>query len=166
MLRAVEIESSFWSKVDYDVRDVGRCWPWLGGVQRGYGAFYFRDVSGKKFAARPHRLAYELTFGELPTRADSGIEIDHLCHDPEICKRGDHCMHRRCCNPYHLRLSNSAANGAPDRMVYWQTLKTHCPQGHEYSSTNTGIRPNGHRYCRACSRNRMRARNANRREAQ
>lgn len=27
---------------------------------------------------------------------------DHLCHDPEVCKLGDKCPHRSCCNWRHL----------------------------------------------------------------
>ena len=30
--------------------------------------------------------------------------------------------------------------------------KTHCPQGHEYSEENTGLRSDGTRYCRMCLR--------------
>lgn len=32
------------------------------------------------------------------------------------------------------------------------TLKTHCPSGHEYSGTNLARRPNGNRRCRECDR--------------
>lgn len=153
-----EIEAQFWAKVDHDPHDPGRCWPFTDAVQRGYGSFRFRDVSRALCQVRPHRFAYVLTFGEIPLHRDGGPEIDHLCHDPEQCKAGDECPHRRCCNPYHMRLSTSVENGAPDRMVYWQTLKTHCPQGHEYSTANTLVRSNGHRSCRACNRDRARAR--------
>jgi hypothetical protein len=153
-----EIEASFWSRVDYDVQDTDRCWPWTEGVQRGYGAFRFRDVANRRWIARPHRLAYELMFGEIPTYEDSGVEVDHMCHNPTTCLSGDDCPHRRCCNPHHMKLSINIENCAPDRMVHWQSLKTHCPQGHEYSAANTHIRTNGHRMCRTCNRDRARHR--------
>lgn len=159
-----ELESRFWAKVDYDIQDEVRCWPWTDGVQRGYGHFYLRDTTGRRHAVRPHRLAYELMFGEIPTYAESGIEVDHTCHDPAVCVAGDNCPHRRCCNPHHMKLSVNVENCAPGRMVHWQRLKTHCPQGHEYSTANTLLRPNGHRYCRTCNNSRAKA-NASKRMA-
>jgi len=152
-----EIEAAFWAKVDHDPHDEERCWPYLDATQRGYGSFRFRDVHGIRCQVRPHRLAYVLTHGEIPLHRDGGPEVDHLCHDPKVCRAGDECPHRRCCNPAHMRLSTAAENGAPDRMVYWQTLKTHCPRGHEYSAANTSVRPNGHRHCKTCNRDRVRA---------
>jgi len=29
---------------------------------------------------------------------------------------------------------------------------THCVNGHEFTPENTGLKPNGFRYCRACQR--------------
>lgn len=156
MTRVLELEERFWSKVDYDPYNPGRCWPWTDGVQRGYGIFHFRDVDNSRVAVRPHRQAYVLTFGEIA--AGSSDQIDHICHNPQECTAGDACPHRRCCNPDHMVLANGAENSAPDRMVRWQTLKTHCPQGHEYSAANTYFHKNGHRACRACNRDRARAR--------
>ena len=155
--RTGEIEAQFWAKVDYDPHDIQRCWPWTDATRRGYGLFHFRDAYGTRVSLRPHRQAYILVFGEIPTYAESRTEIDHICHDPKVCQAGDDCQHRRCCNPWHMRLSNGLENSAPDRMVYWQTRKTHCPQGHEYDDINTARRPEGHRYCKTCNRNRVRA---------
>lgn len=36
--------------------------------------------------------------------------------------------------------------------------RTRCPQGHNYSPENTGLRNDGSRWCRACNRARMAAR--------
>ncbi len=158
-----ELEARFWSQVDFDPHNTERCWPWIRGTQYGYGFFHFTDMAGIRVKVRSHRLAYVLTFGEIPTE-NKELQIDHLCHDPESCQEGGSCPHRKCCNPHHLRLSTGKENGAPDRMVYWQTLKTHCRQGHEYSPANTAFHLNGHRYCRTCNRERQARIRAQRRQ--
>jgi hypothetical protein len=38
----------------------------------------------------------------------------------------------------------------------WNKDKTHCPQGHEYTTENTGYNKDGSRTCRACNRDNMR----------
>jgi hypothetical protein len=78
--------------------------------------------------------------------------VDHLCHDPTTCQRGDDCPHRSCCNPHHMTLATAKTNGSPDRMVYWQLRKTHCPSGRPYDAGNTQYRSNGHRVCGTCNR--------------
>jgi len=70
----------FWAKVD---RNGEGCWEWRGGKNStGYGFLHWQ---GKSVAA--HRLAYELTNGQIP----EGMDIDHECRK------------RPCCNPDHLR---------------------------------------------------------------
>jgi hypothetical protein len=39
---------------------------------------------------------------------------------------------------------------------HFQANKTHCPQGHPYDETNTRVRRDGSRACRACGRERVR----------
>ena len=36
-----------------------------------------------------------------------------------------------------------------------RTKKTHCPQGHEFTSENTYTDPRGYRHCKTCRRERM-----------
>lgn len=99
------LEERFWAKVDKDgplpvMRpELGPCWLWTRGLfkKTGYGKF---GVSGKK-VAYAHVLAYELTIGPRP----QGLELDHLCHegDPSCLERpASECVHRRCCNPWHM----------------------------------------------------------------
>ena len=114
----VEFEERFWSKVDWDLDDVERCWPWTASkMWRGYGQFRFVDVHGKQCVARAHRLAYELEFGPVPEVGEGGIEVhlDHECHDPATCQLGDECPHRACCNPFHMRLTTNHGNHASGR---------------------------------------------------
>lgn len=49
-----------------------------------------------------------------------------------------------------------AAGRAEPRVLPGRARPSHCPQGHPYVGTNVGIRPNGHRWCRACARERSR----------
>ena len=91
----------FWQRVDR--RGADECWPWTRALNgKGYGNVTFR---GETTGA--HRVAYELTVGPI---AD-GLEIDHTCHDPNACQAlGDDCLHRRCCNPAHLKPVTHAVN--------------------------------------------------------
>jgi hypothetical protein len=157
----MEIEERFWSKVDWDANNEDRCWPWLSFVDKGgYGHFWVKDSM-----VSVHRLAYELEIDYIPDE----LQIDHLCHDPKSCIVGDLCPHRRCCNPYHMKPVTALENADPNRSdsmraCEWQTSKTCCPRGHEYSEENTYIVPKtGHRQCRACNKRRDAERTARRR---
>jgi hypothetical protein len=80
------IELRFWNKLEH----VGDCWEWTGfRSPQGYGSV---AVNGK--AARTHRVAYMLTFGEIP----AGMCVCHKCDNPP------------CCNPAHLFLGTHKDN--------------------------------------------------------
>jgi hypothetical protein len=106
------------------VDDAG-CWLWLGALNsKGYGS---AGVNGKVVSV--HRLAYELTHGEIPT----GHDIHHRCGV------------RRCCNPEHLEAVTRREHvhehrppGAP------------CARGHERRQ-----KPDGRWYCPTRERRRL-----------
>lgn len=146
----------FWSRVVVGRED--ECWLWVGPIHPGgYGK---TSENGKKFYA--HRRAYELTYGPIPP----GLDIDHVCHNQDpSCEGGDGCLHRRCCNPAHLRAATRSENLKAGRTHCgygtWQAAKTHCPRGHLYDEENTQWRTqwsNGRlkRACAACNRLRHR----------
>lgn len=135
----VTAEDRFWAKVE----KTKTCWLWTGAIGKGgYGNFY----ADRRYV-RAHRFAYELLVGPIP----EGLDIDHV--------RARGCRHRHCVNPAHLepvtrqenllRGATSAAKNA---------AKTHCPRGHEYTKENTRMRKRAGRECKACHRDRERAR--------
>jgi hypothetical protein len=82
-------KSRFWKKVDR--RGQKACWPWLGARDKdGYGVF---GVSTKVKTARAHRVAWQLTNGDL-----GDLQVLHDCDVPE------------CCNPNHLFLGTNHDN--------------------------------------------------------
>lgn len=83
----------FWSKIAITANP-DKCWNYSEWCDRdGYGKFNFKD---KCFYG--HRVAYELTKGEIPV----GLLVCHTCDNPS------------CCNPNHLFLGTHTIN-AHDR---------------------------------------------------
>jgi hypothetical protein len=97
---------------------------------KGYGAFM---VGGRN--VRVHRWAYETLVGPIP----DGLVIDHLCRV------------RNCVNPDHLEPVTHRENIRRGEAGAWNRVKTHCPQGHEYTPENTRYSGTT-RNCRECQR--------------
>lgn len=129
------IAERFWERVE----KTDTCWLWKGyKLPKGYGMF----CMGPKYAGHSqlaHRWAYELTHGEKPT--DKQLVL-HSCDNPS------------CVNPDHLRLGTHADNlrDASSRGRHYNTKKTHCKNGHEYTPENTFIsqRKKRNTTCRIC----------------
>lgn len=120
------------------------CWEYVKSRNpAGYGVAW----DGKK-TRLAHRLAWLLWTGEEPE-----VVRHSVCDNPP------------CCNPFHLR-GGTHADNVGDKVskgrhtrgpTHPNSGKTHCPQGHEYSSENTYVYPNEHggvrRHCKSCLRN-------------
>jgi hypothetical protein len=118
----------FWPKV----KKTEKCWLWIACItQDGYGQFWCN-----KKLQYAHRLSFELHKGEIP----KGLTIDHLCRV------------RHCVNPDHLdsvtNKENILRGIAPSAQ---NAVKTHCVQGHEYTTENTYRHKRG-RECRICGK--------------
>src|SRR3990167_4248135 len=107
------------------------CWEWNGCFDpNGYTRLYHahRGIFG-------HRFSYEQARGPIPI----GMEIDHLCRNTG------------CTNPEHLepvphRINVLRGIGTPAV----NAVKTACPRGHQYDTSNTIRYPDGRRWCRKC----------------
>lgn len=110
------------------------CLIWTGATDGGgrYGSFFW---DGR--VRRAHKVAFEWASGPVP----DGLVLDHLCRVT------------LCVNPDHLepvtQRENILRGGAPTAL---NALKTHCPQGHAYTSENTRVQRTGGRVCRTCER--------------
>lgn len=130
----------FWSKVitsDTHSYNGTPCLEWTATTDsKGYGKF---GLNGKTKQA--HRVSYEDAKRKIP----EGLELDHLCRNTS------------CVNSDHLEPVTNKEN-CRRGLVGFVTglknrLKTHCPQGHEYSKENTYNRSDKvGRICRTCIR--------------
>lgn len=95
-----------------------------------------------------HRVSYEHFIGPIA----EGLELDHLCHTAdETCAGGFSCTHRRCVNPAHLEPVSHRVNSLRGRSQFAKNAaKTHCLRGHEFTTDNTYVDPQGGRQCRTC----------------
>lgn len=133
------LPTRFWEKVAEGQR-VGGCWLWQGARGGGagdYGVFYFQ---GKLRLA--HRCSYHALVSPLDWSAPRGHALEHVHH---TCRSG------LCVNPAHLILTP-----ASEHLGHGHRDKLSCPSGHPYDDSNTRIRSNGWRACRACDRARTR----------
>lgn len=130
-----DVESLFWNHVN----KTETCWLWTGRItSKGYGRWR-SSRAGYPHGTGAHRAAYVFLIGPIP----ENLVLDHLCRV------------RHCVNPDHLEpvtLEENLRRGF--RMI------THCPQGHEYSETNTYRQKAGSRSCRPCHANKERERRA------
>src|SRR5271155_3699797 len=114
------------------------CWLWTGHTnQGGYGIF-----SAHRVKSVAHRFNFERYRGRIP----KGLDLDHLCRV-------------RCCvNPWHLEPVTLSENVKRGEAGKYQTKRTHCPQGHEYTPDNTYCPPGARtprRCCRQCAKLRV-----------
>lgn len=135
-----EAQSRFWSRVEKG--EPNECWNWTGyTVGAGYGVM---RVHGKQYLV--HRLSYVLHGGTIP----SGDTVDHLC------------FNKVCVNPAHLDTCSLRENQrrawAIQYWTHYNTKKTHCKRGHEFTPENTRELKGGRRCCRTCVNERQRAR--------
>jgi len=86
--RQKSLEQRLWPKVA--IAGPGECWEWQGvKLPSGHGQIKVGDVS-----TLPHRVAYALTNGSIP----SDVDVCHRCDNPP------------CCNPAHLFSGDALAN--------------------------------------------------------
>ena len=110
------------------------CLIWEGRISDGYGYIW---LNGHNF--RVHRLVYEYFNGPLPR----GLMPDHLCRV------------RSCANHHHMEPVTNRVNvlrGIGPTAI--AARKTHCQNGHPFTSENLGTpcKSSGHiRVCKKCA---------------
>ncbi len=122
------------------------CHEWMGNLSAGGYGFARHPVTNK--IVQSHRLAYEIFNGPIP----DGMVVCHSCDNP------------RCVRREHLSVGTAFDNqrDSVSKRRHWQSRKTHCAKGHEFTTENTySVKmPSGTlgRQCRECHRIREAAR--------
>jgi hypothetical protein len=122
-----------------DQKSTPGCWIFTGcRIRGGYGMVRTGSVlDGSARSKLAHRVVYEAIVGPIP----EGLELDHLCRNPA------------CVNPAHLEPVDHRTNvlrGFSPSAIH--ARKTHCVNGHEFTTENTLVDKKGKRNCRACAR--------------
>lgn len=115
------------------------CLLWTGRKNDdGYGSMRVGSrTDGSRRMVLTHRVAWEHKHGSVP----DGLELDHTCKI------------RHCVNVRHLRAVTHRKN-METATFGWRRYLTHCKHGHEFTESNTYVRKNGTRACKACGRER------------
>ena len=129
----------------------GSCWIFTGDKNKVTG---YSRISLDGQPEYVHRASYRLHGGTLV----EDMTIDHRCHNGDPgCRGNASCVHRRCVNPDHLEQVPIGENILRGNGCCAQNArKTHCSNGHEFTTENTVITKRGYRQCRACYRDRNR----------
>lgn len=103
----------------------------------GYGNVFYR---GQRWIVT--RLLWTIHKGPIP----DGLVACHTCDNPA------------CCTLDHLWLGTRGDNirDSASKGRHQEQVKTHCPRGHAYDTSNTRVNANGSRHCKICSRGRQR----------
>ena len=122
----------FWQKIEKSTD----CWEWTACKSHGYGQLH---SNGKLI--RAHRLSWIIHHEQIP----SELLVLHKCDNPG------------CVNPSHLFLGTQSDNlrdaskkGRTTGMNNYNTRKTHCIHGHEFTEANT-YQKGKRRQCRTCA---------------
>jgi len=123
----------FWSKVSG--RGSEGCWEWQAGRTDGYGMVHHEGRM-----TRAHRFVLSVCEG----LDIGGLHVHHRC------------ANKLCVNPEHLEAMSASEHA---RLEHPRSAA--CMRGHAWTEENTRIdRASGERKCRACDRERARARRA------
>ncbi|MEW9530759.1 hypothetical protein [Microbispora sp. NPDC049125] len=142
---------------------LGPCIVWKAATDRdGYSQFRAgppRPEGGRALISG-HLWLHQQILG--PVR--EGYELDHLCHNREVCARGRSCPHRRCVIHTQAvpQILNWARGGSPPAL---NANKDECDSGHPFTRENTYVDKDGWRHCRICHRVACAEYNARRRAA-
>ena len=116
-----------------NVKEIDTCWVWIG--PKSDNGDCQICIEGEVVSV--NRLSWELFRGNIPVLT----KVLNKCGTPN------------CVNPYHLRLETRI----DATELRYNTVKTHCPHGHEYTPENIWVRPNdGGKYCRQCRKEQAR----------
>lgn len=141
------------------------CWRWTGALgTNGYHRLtHSLGARGSYRTLYVHRLMWVRYRGPLPERVwEKGrwntVQTDHLCHTlDESClgRKTSGCEHTGCVSPWHLELVTPEENSRRARGGAWESMRTQCSRGHEYTPETVVMRRRGDREwrdCRLCCR--------------
>lgn len=132
-------------KKDSIVSPITGCYLWQGERNHdGYGQVWIESV---RFQV--HRLSASIHLG---------LDLDDR---KQLALHKLECKNKDCWNPEHLyigSISDNAKDSYKAGRIHFNSTKTHCKRGHEYTPENTRMLKSGSRVCIQCERDRWQLR--------
>lgn len=107
------LSKRLWDRVSV-TQNPGECWEWAGSVNKKTGYGQISESGDKRKMLLVHRVAYILTYGEIP----NGLFVLHSCDN------------KKCCNPKHLFLGTQQDN-MTDKVSKGRQVKGEQRSGHK-----------------------------------
>ena len=126
------------------------CWYSISNTKSFSGySMVSQTIDGKQKVNSAHRIMWELFNGPIP----DGMVIDHMCHNEAWangqCDGGTPCLHRKCVNPNHLRMTTKGENSKAGAAGLNENRGKCRNQLHDWIPENI-IERAGRRWCKLC----------------
>lgn len=114
--RHCSVECRFWSKVDQS-GGADACWSWTASTKTARCGMKYGDFNYKGKSTGAHRVAWELTNGQIP----DGLCVLHKCDNPLCCNPAHHFLGTRTDNVNDMLAKGRGGRMSADGLARFRT---------------------------------------------